>query len=55
MCLFQKEGEERVLYMAAVDENLSWLIDYNIQHYTISKQVDRHDSEFWESNRMHSE
>ena len=55
ICLFQKEGEERVLFMAVVDENLSWLIDYNIEHYAISSKIHRHDSDFWESNRMHCE
>ena len=53
--LIQKEGEERVLFMAVVDENLSWLIDYNIEHYAISSKIHRHDSDFWESNRMHCE
>ncbi|KAK7110330.1 hypothetical protein V1264_014223 [Littorina saxatilis] len=50
--LLQKEGEERVLYPAVVDENLSWLIDDNIKQFTIPEEVDRHDHEFWESNKM---
>ncbi|XP_048361787.1 ceruloplasmin isoform X2 [Sphaerodactylus townsendi] len=53
----QKDVDREFFLLATVfDENLSWYLDDNIQHFTATSpnEIDKEDEDFQESNKMHS-